>query len=260
MTPVEYQQWLDETVTRLALEDAVIGVVAMGSTANRSRTDEWSDHDIAIVVAEGSEAQFRGDVSWMANHESVVDVVTEHHGGCRALFADGHLVEWGVASLQDFATWYASDCAVLLDRGGVSDVVAQIAVKPFPPSEGSFERDLSLFFMTILHGCGRLRRGETISANAIIRGAAVEHLVRAARATVPSRSLDGDRLDSLRRVENAMPDFAAQLAECLVGDLEGTALALVDLVEACWAGADNRFPAATLKVVRDRLGWTESAG
>ncbi len=250
-----FQRWLDTTAARLATDDRVVGAVAFGSTAVVGRRDEWSDHDIAVVTKPGHEDAFRGNADWMADSDKVVAVVTEHHGGGRALYADGHLVDWGATSLENLHHWHATDYEVLFDKGGVAEAMEVIAVKPYPENIGQVDRDLGLFFMTILHGCGRLRRGENLSANALIRGAAVQHLVRATRTLREDNDRHGDRLDRLRRVEQDLPDLSARIVEALSQDLETAARALVDIAQSLRDDAGEQFPEASLDAVRSRLGW-----
>ncbi|QOD92973.1 hypothetical protein [Chryseoglobus sp. 28M-23] len=50
-TRERFEQYLWTVRDRLARDDRILGLVGMGSTAERHRVDEWSDHDLALVVA-----------------------------------------------------------------------------------------------------------------------------------------------------------------------------------------------------------------
>ena len=65
MTREQHRAWLEAALATLSARDDVVGVVGMGSTADASRVDEWSDHDVAIVVIQGAEGRYRGQVDWM---------------------------------------------------------------------------------------------------------------------------------------------------------------------------------------------------
>lgn len=265
MNPVEHRRWTEDAVARLAARPDVVGVVAMGSTANASRVDEWSDHDIAIIVEPGAEASYRGATEWMPDRNRIVFSLEEHHGGGKAVYDDGHLVEWGVATVTSLAGWAADDYAVLLDRGGVAGVMEAVAATPFPPNEQRLERDCALFLATILHGVGRARRGEVLSGGDIVRGDAVRVLIRALRAQtshgdgdLESRGTKEsvlDRLDGLRRVEAVFPVAAEQIADAVAGDVESAAQALLGMAAShLGTGPDGLRPEAVAAVTR-RLGW-----
>lgn len=257
MTPEQHAAWLDKLVAILSSREEVVGIVGMGSTADSSRVDEWSDHDFAVVVAPGAEPQYRGTTDWMPEPERVVLVLEEHHGGGKAVYDDGHFIEWGVATLDSLATWAADDYAVLLDRGGVADVMERIAATPFPSNIPHLERDAALFLTALLHGVGRARRGEELSAGSIIRGDGVQTLVRAVRAQSAGPSSTLDRLDGLRRVERAFPGLAREIADAVAREPEAAARALLGVADRYLGiGPEGLNPAGREAVMR-RLGWAE---
>lgn len=257
MTPAQHRAWLDTALTTLSARDDVVGVVAMGSTADTSRVDEWSDHDIGLVVQPESTELLRDGAAWLPHVEHLVARTVEHHGGGKAFYDDGHLVEWGVTTLDGLRTWLADDYRVLLDRGGVAEVMAQIAAQPFAANEVKAQRDVVIFLFALIHGVGRSRRGELLSAGNVIRTDAVAALLRAVRATVASEHTAAlDRLDGLRRVERAYPELAAQIAEAIALKPEPAARALLEIADRhLGVGAGGMPPEARAAVVR-RLGWS----
>ena len=73
MDAVAYAEWLERLVARLSQDDRVIGVVGLGSTAGTDREpDEWSDHDVWVIVRAGFEEELRIDPSWLPDHERLV--------------------------------------------------------------------------------------------------------------------------------------------------------------------------------------------
>lgn len=259
MTPKQHAAWLEAALATLSARDDVEGVVGMGSTADASRVDEWSDHDVAIVVVPGAEGRYRGQVDWMPEAARLVLVLEEHHGGGRAVYDDGHLVEWGVATIESLGTWAADDFSVLLDRGEVADVMKSVVSTPFPANVPDPTRDAALFLTALLHGVGRARRGESLSAGDIIRGDAVLALVRAVRAQSHADLSVLDRLDGLRRVELALPRLAAQIAEAIAQEPESAARALLDVADhQLGIGGGGLSPAGRAAITR-RLGWPTPA-
>lgn len=258
MTPEQHAAWTRELVAILSGREDVVGVVGMGSTADSSRVDEWSDHDFAVVVTPGAEPRYRGTKDWLPQSEHVVLVLQEHHGGGKAVYDDGHFIEWGVATLDSLATWAAEDYAVLLDRGGVAAVMERVVATPFPSNIPDLGRDAALFLTALLHGVGRARRGEVLSAGAIIRGDGVQTLLRAvrARSTNPPSALD--RLDGLRRVERAYPELAVDIADAVARDPEPAARALLAIADRHLGVGPTGLNGAGRQAVMLRLGWPEA--
>jgi hypothetical protein len=106
----------------------------------------------------------------------------------------------------------------------------------------------------VLVGVGRARRGELLTANRNIRGEALEHLLAAWTAALPSSTPGLDALDPHRRFESAHPELGARVDEALRLDVESAARALFDLAEQT-LGARADFPAAAAVAIRRRLGW-----
>lgn len=228
----------------------VIGLAGFGSTAARHRVDEWSDHDFAWITTPGAQDRYRHDLSWLPEHENIADSVVEHHGGVTVIYDDGHVLEFGIAGLEDFRGWAGNSIEVLVDKGGVAEVVAAILSAPAPAGQPSAERSASLVLTQLLIGVGRLRRGEVLSAGRSIREEAVDHLLSAV-------ALHGDRtlLDSLdprRRFELVHPALAARIAEASAHTPELAARELLTIAEEHLPELSARGVSA----VRRRLGWS----
>lgn len=235
----------------------VVGLVGMGSTADRDRVDEWSDHDLALVTTEGRQAQHRPAASWLPHPDRIALEVHEHHGGVKVVYDDGHVIEYGVASLADLSGWAANAYDVRLDRGGVAATMAAIVSKP-APVEPHVERDLGLVLALALIGVGRARRGERLSASALVRGAAVDALTRAIAVGVrPERDARLDSLDPTRRFESAHPAIAARIDDLLASPVEACARGLVDLAVEVFGIGETGVSPRGLAAVRRRLGWNQ---
>ncbi|MFC5788424.1 hypothetical protein ACFPPE_01010 [Agromyces tardus] len=251
-----FEAFLRAVEVNLADRSDVVGVVGMGSTAERDRVDEWSDHDVAVITTDGGQDAVRPAHAWLPHPERIALEVHEHHGGVKVVYDDGHVVEYGVATLDELGGWAANAYDVVLDRGGVAEAMAAIAARPVPEGAPDREREIGLVLALVLIGVGRARRGEVLSANSLVRGAAVTALLRAVAAGIPPET--GARLDSLdpaRRFEQAYPAIAQRIDEALARDVETCARALVDLgVELFGMGAQG-VPPRALAAVRNRLGW-----
>ena len=111
--------------------DDVIGLVGMGSTAELWRVDEWSDHDFAWMVQTRRARTATGTTSsWLPDAERIALSVVEHHGGVKVIYDDGHVLEFGMATLDSLQHWFGYAVEVYVDKGGVADAVAGMVAKP----------------------------------------------------------------------------------------------------------------------------------
>ena len=250
-----HQAWLEQVRAHLSQQDDVVGCVAFGSTAKVARVDEWSDHDVAIVTSEGSQERYRDGTTWLPEPENLVLRTVEHHGGGKAMYADGHLVEWGVDTVTGLKNWLADDYRVLLDRGGVAEAMRNIATRRSPAHHPQLDRDVALFLFSILHGVGRERRGESVSAGAVVRGDAVAHLLSAIKASHRTVHEGHDRLDHRRRAEILYPHVAAKISRACSSPVEDCARALVAVAVDQLGVAPDRLNQEALDAVTNRLGW-----
>ena len=56
----------------------------------------------------------------------------EHHGGGKVIDDDGHVIEFGVTTVDGLGDWFGNRYEVLVDRGGVRDALEQVARKVGP--------------------------------------------------------------------------------------------------------------------------------
>lgn len=257
MTPFQHRAWTEAAVATLVERDDVVGVVGMGSTGATERVDEWSDHDVALAVAPGAQLRYQGAIDWMPESHRVVGVALEHHGGACAVYDDGHVVEWGVATVEGLSSWVADDYAVLLDRGGVADAMAAAAARPFPSNEPSLARDTTLFLASLLKGVGRARRGEVLSARRTIAVESVDALVRAVKAGSPSGAPGLDRLDGMRRLESGYSELSQRIETALQADVETAARDLLRIAGAHLGVGEHGLDPAQRSAVMTRLGWSD---
>jgi hypothetical protein len=234
----------------------VVGLVVTGSAADRSRLDEWSDHDFIVVTSPAATEAVRSRLDWLPRFGSLVFCAPVAGEGYRAVYDDGHVLEFDVAPLEEIRGWQANDYSVLLDRGGVDEVMAAIAAKRKPHVSIDAEREIGQFLALILIGVGRARRGETLIAGAAVRNAAVAHLVNAWRERLPAAApRHADNLDNWRRFELVYPESGPEIARAVAQEVEPAARALLDIAERRIAPGWASWPDLAVAAVRRRLGW-----
>ncbi|HAM27134.1 MAG TPA: hypothetical protein DCP11_10690 [Microbacteriaceae bacterium] len=252
----EFNSYIAGLVFVCRERDAITGLVLMGSTADRVRVDEWSDHDFAVVCESGMQETLRGDLSWLPRSTDLVLAAREHHDGFKAVYSDGAVIEFAVVDLTELGTFFANAWEVVYDDGGVLEVMSAVAAKPAPHgSEPS--RDFAVFLTALLVGVGRARRGERLSASGSVRGVGVDHLTAVFAAALPASGKDRlDNLDPRRRFELVYPEVAHALECAISSELEECARGLLDLAESSLSGSWPPFPREAVETVRRRLGWT----
>jgi hypothetical protein len=250
--PDEYHEFTHELTKRLRADGRAIGLVAVGSMADRDYApDEWSDHDFFVITPPGGQEELRNDLSWLPNRGGVALSFRETEHGLTVLYDDGHMLEFAVFDLDEIALAGVNRYRVLLDLGGVEERVDHVAANPRPPRE-----DLFLFGKAVsaaLVAAGRGRRGETLSAAFMVTWATT-YLNRLLIRTLPAAEaslLDG--FDSLRRFERAYPELGAELAAIVRLDPADGGPALLDLLERELRRLRPDLPWPALDAVKARL-------
>lgn len=250
MTPDEYRAFTAELAAGVARDPRVVGLVAVGSMAERDYApDEWSDHDFFLISEPGGQEAFRNDLAWLPRPEQIVMSFRETEHGVKVVYADGHLLEFAVFDLDETALAGVNRYRVLVDRDGVLEPrMAELAARP-----KRHETDEHLFGMAVtaaLVAAGRARRGEVLSGSFFAVSAA-RHLCALLARHVPSeRAAILDDLDPLRRFEVAYPALGAELGAALRLAPPAAAARLLAIAERELRGRVPGLPWAVLEAVR----------
>jgi hypothetical protein len=78
MNSVEFEQFTATLLRTLEEDPAVLGLVALGSTAEPTWRDAWSDHDFWVVTRRGHQDGLLDDLSWLPNSDTIL--VRARHG------------------------------------------------------------------------------------------------------------------------------------------------------------------------------------
>jgi len=108
----------------------------------------------------------------------------------------------------------------------------------------------------LLIGAGRARRGEVLNGGQLVRGWAVQLLVRAIRGRFAESSTTlRDTIDPMRRFEADFPEWAARIAALLEAPVEDAARGLFSLAREVLEPGWPEFPTRAADAVAGRLGW-----
>lgn len=255
-TTERFARFIELLTTTAQSHPDIVGFVGMGSTAQRGRADEWSDHDFALVTTEGAEDSYRHDLSWLPATDSIALSVVEHHGGVKVIYDDGHVLEFGITSINGLTNWAGNAYEVFYDAGGVEEAFVGVVSKPLPTGVRDDAADIRLVLTQVLIGVGRFRRGEVLSGGESVRSEALAYLLRVLGRRLPGDTGMLDTLDPRRRFERVHPELAARLADALQSDVESAARELLTIAEEQLEPGWDAFPREGLAAVRSRLGWS----
>src|ERR1041385_6319682 len=115
-----YRAFTRRLVERVARDDRVLGLVALGSMAERDYApDEWSDHDFFLIVRGGAQEAFRTGPSWLPEAEEVAFWFRETEHGVKVVYRSGHLLEFAVFDERELYLARVNRYRVLVDHGGI---------------------------------------------------------------------------------------------------------------------------------------------
>lgn len=265
MDAVEYQRFTNDLVAWAAGEPAVIGLIAVGSTAALTHDpDEWSDHDVFVVATAEAATRLLEAPSWLPDTERIVLWHTETVEGRAAVYDDGHAVELAVFCAPEIPAISVNDYRVLVDK---SDLTATLAncrrdtARRVAEHDPTGSRRFGQIVVQLITGLGRDARGEALSAHERIRGQALTHLLSLVRDFVAAESdTPLDNLDPYRRMELGHPEICRRLSTALTAslpELADTMLALmqenlVERVPACSAESLAAVRAVAARVTAPR--------
>lgn len=211
---MEYAAYTEDLVRRLRADDRVIGVVALGSMAERGRTpDAFSDHDF-FVIAHDPEPM-RASTGWLPHSDAIALWFRETAHGCKAVYVDGHLVEYAVFSPDELSVARVNDYRVLLDRERIEERMAALASRVDTPPDARWLHGMVLSHLLV--ASARAQRGEILSARWM--------LAHAMRFLVQLLGGGNDDLDPLRRFDHYDLEQAMRLGPA------SAARALLDIYE-----------------------------
>lgn len=197
---MEYHEFTSTLHATLERDPRILGLVALGSMAERSRKpDAFSDHDF-FVIAEDA-AGFRSSTSWLPRPDQIALWFQETPHGCKAVYDDGHLVEYAVFTPEELQLARVNEYRVLFDRERIEERMAALATRRDPVPDREWLHGMVLSHLLV--AAARAKRGEVFSARWM--------LAHAFRFLIQLLGGGPDDLDPLRRFEHHALDQALRL-------------------------------------------------
>ena len=78
MSPNAFQNFIEQLQARLDADPRVLGLVLLGSTADASYRDAWSDHDFWVITETGAQGVYLDTPAWLPDAASIL--LTARHG------------------------------------------------------------------------------------------------------------------------------------------------------------------------------------
>ncbi len=255
-----------ELSANLQAHPDVIGLVFVGSAADHSRFDEWSDHDFFVVTENDRAEALRQDLSWLPNASDISIRPRETAHGLKVVYRDGHVLEFAVFENRELEIAAANAFLVTVDKpGDIQTRMRAMADKTAAESEKNnitefnAEREYELFLCQLLIGVGRARRGELLIAGQHVRSWAINNLLGLIRHWQhPARGTENklDNLNRFRRFELQYPVIAARIESALQKPVERSAELLLETLLDAAVGNLGEEQKHQAQVVKDRLGWS----
>lgn len=125
MISPQYEQFTATLLSTRKDDPAVLGLAALGTMAQPTWRDAWSDDDFWVVTRPGRQDGLLDDLGWLPNSDTIL--VRARHGRRHysVLYRSGHRAEFAVFEPEEAATGTVTVYHVLFDRADVAAAVAR---------------------------------------------------------------------------------------------------------------------------------------
>jgi len=147
--------------------ESSIALLALGSCAETSRMDEYSDLDFFLIVKDGTKKEFLIDLDWLEAVSPLAYSFRNTIDGYKVMWKDGIYAEFAIFELEELPSIAYSPGRFIFKKKGY-----ELSNQPTRKIQELRQDDLSYALneiMTNLYvGLGRYRRGEVLSAHRLI--------------------------------------------------------------------------------------------
>jgi hypothetical protein len=259
MNPAAYQDFLNELVATLEADPVVVGLIALGSTADAASRDRWSDHDFWLITSPGSQSKYLETFSWLPQADDIL--MTVSHGCSRrtVLYGNQHKAEYAVFDSTEAPGGKIERFQVLIDRRGIGRLAESIRLETYKERDSALARPdlLENLCLLLLTARERWERGEHLSSQKYIQFSVDVFLDLLAAHDGLNRSQVADKLDARRRLEQMEPELGEGLGRMVALSPAEAGVALIDLARRELRASAPELAWAKVSVVRR---WLQEAG
>jgi len=230
----------------------VIGLIALGSMAATDRQpDEQSDHDFFVITEADKQQEYRDNTDWLPYPQRLVLHFQETDHGCKAIYDDGHILEYAIFDLEELHVARINSYRILIDKANLTDIMPSLQIET--SSAFDAQRNFDTMISNILVGSMRAKRGEILSAHAFIMHHALYTFMSLCWHQLNADSPYQDSLDSFRRFEQAFPEIGSQLKTMMEQPIKQAALELLQLSEALLSSTLQYRREEAIRVIQDYI-------
>lgn len=233
MNPTAYQAFLDDLVSILKADPNVLGLITLGSTADATYRDRWSDHDFWIITTSGAQRKYLDSFDWLPDANQIL--ITVRHGASyrTVLFQTRHKVEYAVFDREEAARGKIERFEVLIDRQEIRSLAESIMLQTSRDRNEALTKpgrleNLCLLLWTAYE---KHERGEILSEQRYLQFSIDQLLDLFLVYGQIDQSQLADKLDPRRRLEQVAPALARQLRRIVEVGGPKAGLGLIQLAE-----------------------------
>lgn len=231
MNTSDFQHFTTQLQQSASDDPQILGLIALGSMANLTRQDMWSDHDFFLIVETGLQEHYRQHLTWLPQYEEILFYFRETAHGLKVMYRNAHLIEFAVFDVAELSLARVNDYAVLVDKADLGQRMAPLQQASIS-SPIHIQREFYHFLSLLQVGAGRVARGEVLSGQIFIKTYALGHLLRLLLALKPNANMARlDNLDVYRRFEQVFPEWGQELQDYLLQPPVECALSLLAFIE-----------------------------
>jgi hypothetical protein len=253
MDATQFENYTERLRASLESVPQVVGLVTLGSTADPTFRDEWSDHDFWVITEPGAQDSLVEDLSWLPDYQNMLVEVSHKPHGRTILFRERHKVEFAVLDASEVNSGRIERYRILIDRDGVAELIGNVHLETHRQAKLRPEA-LENLCVLVWSAYELHARGEILHARQYVDGFAINQLLN----ILHSESADDrkDALDPRRRLEMRSPELAAELLALYGKPVPDAALHLLEIVER---ELKTKAPALAWDKVRIVRSWISSS-
>jgi hypothetical protein len=248
MEATEFEDYTKRLRVSLESVEGVIGLVTLGSTADPSFRDQWSDHDFWVITKPGAQDSLGADLSWLPDYQNILFAVSHRPYGRTILFRNRHKVEFAVFDTTEVHSGKIERYQVLIDRDHIAELIGNVHLETQRQAKLRPEA-LENLCVLLWSACELYARGEILHARQYVDGFAINQLLNILQSE--SRDERKDALDPRRRLEMRAPELAAELRELYGKPVPDAALHLLNIVERELKPRASELAWDNVAIVRD---------
>ena len=230
---------LEQIARSIANSNHGLALLALGSAGlARQRIDEYSDLDFFVICEQGYKHSYLSDLAWLNQIAPVAYSFQNTVDGYKLLYDDGVFCEFAVFEPDELRHIPFAPGKIIWAKQGFDASICKPTIEKLSLQIKDHEYHLGEALTNLYVGVGRYHRGEKLSAFQFIQNHAFWHLLELVAFDEPAaKNVDGDSFNLTRRFESRYPEFAANMANFLLG-YDHSLLA----AERILAWLDNHYP------------------